>query len=154
MTRSERERRMPLVFEIHDGRTSRFFSYERVLNERACGLRVIKQAMTELDAWRKTFGRLFEILQFADWRELIGLLDQVRGQRSQRSPTHSRARKDSRYARDKFYEAIAAIDEWRRRYEDLFEHLKYADGRKVTRAVDKACHPEDGQVFHVWELDR
>lgn len=154
MTRSKHEPGVPLVFEIHDGRTSRFFSYDRVLNDRACGLRVVKQAMTELDAWRKTFGRLFEILQFTDWRKLIGLLDQVRGPCPPRSPSHSRARKDSRYARDKFYEAIAAIDEWRRTYEYLFEHLKHAVGRKVIRAVEKACHPDGGQVFYVWESER
>jgi len=151
MTRSERERSMPLVFEIHDGRTSRFLSYERVLSDRECGRRVVEQALNEFDAWRKTFGRLFEVLQFAAWRKLIALLDQVRGPRPQRSPAHTRARKDSQYARDKFYEAIAAIDEWRRRYESLFEHLKHAAGRKITRAIDKICHPDDGQVFYVWD---
>jgi hypothetical protein len=95
----------------------------------------------------------FERLNFPDWRKLIVLLDKLRGGRPQRSPAHTRARKDRRYARETFHRAIAAIDVWRRTYGDLFERLKHAGGRKIAQAVEDACNPMGSQVFYVWKAD-
>lgn len=144
---------MPLVFEVYEGRKSRFISYELVLKNRACGRRVVNQAMDELDAWRKKYGRLFEVLDFADWQKLIVHLDQLRGERPQRSPAYIRARKDRRFAQDTFYEAIAKIDSWRRTYAFLFDRLKHADGRKIAQSVAEVCNPRGGKVIYVWEAD-
>lgn len=142
-----------MFFEVHEGRQSTFLFYERVLKVRACGRRVVNQAMVELDDWRKEYGRLFELLDFADWRELIVLLDKLRGERPQRSRAHTRARKDQQYAQDTFYRAISAIDAWRRTYENVFEHWKHADGRRIIQAIDGVCNPEGGRVLYVWKTD-
>lgn len=147
------ERRMPIAFEIRDGRKSVFVSYEQVLKDRACGRRVVDQAMHELDAWRRKYSRLFEMLDFADWHELIALIDEVRSGRPKRSVTHARAKKDRRYVRQAFYQALATIDAWHRTYGYLFDRLKHRVGRKMAEAVDQALHPEGYSVFYVWEAD-
>jgi hypothetical protein len=148
-----RERRLPICFEVREGRQSKFVPYDRVLKDRACGRRVVNQAMHELDVWRKDYGRLFELLDFADWRDLIVLLDKLRGERPQRSPAHTRARKDRQYAQDTFHQAIAMIDAWRRTYGELFERLKHAGGRKIATAVEEVFNPTGSQVFYVWKTD-
>lgn len=153
MASSMRERSMPLVFEVHNGHKSSFLLYERVLKDRACGRRVINQAMDELDAWRKKYGRLFQLLPFADWRGLIDQLDQLRGGRPKGSLTHARARKDRRYAQETFYQAIAKIDDWRRMYGYLFDRLKHTAGRTIAQAIDEVCNPEGSRVFYVWDAD-
>lgn len=151
MGRSERS--MPIAFEVRDGRKSRFLSYEQVLKDQASARRVVDQAMEEIDEWRKMYGRLFEILEFADWRALIVLVDQLRGERPKRSLAHARARKDRQYARDTFYEAIAKIDAWQRTYGYLFERLKHAGGCGIAQAVEEACNPKGRHVFYVWETN-
>lgn len=148
-----RERAMPVVFEMHDGRKPEFLSYEQVLKDRACGRRVVDQALHELDAWRRKFARLFEVLDFADWRGLIALLDQVRGGRPQRSAAHTRAKQDRRYVRQTFYRASAEIDAWHRTYGYLLERLKHRYGRKMAEAVGQVLHPEGYTVFYAWEAD-
>jgi len=151
--RSGNERRMPIAFEVRNGRQSTYVSYEQVLKDRACGRRITEQAMAELDAWRKAYGRLFERLDFSDWREFTALLDEVRGERPKRSPTHAQVRKDRTYARETFYRALTAIDAWGRMYELVFEHWKHADGIRITKAVDKLLNPEGGRILYVWDAN-
>lgn len=154
MNRSGRERSMPLLFEIRDGRRSRFLLYEKVLSDRTCGRRVVAQALQELDDWRHGYARLFEALSFPDWTKFVELLERLRGPLPPRCPAHTRAKKDARYAREKFYEAIAVLDEWRRTYEQLFALLKYTDGVRITKAIDQACRPDGRQTVYLWRNDR
>lgn len=154
MARSGQERSMPLVFEVRNGGKSKYFLYKQVLENRTCGRRVIRQAMEELDAWRKKYGRLFESLEFADWREFVALLDRLRGDRPPRSAAHSRARRDSQYAQETFYEAMAKIDDWQRRYGYLFTRLKHTEGCRIAEAVGAICNPNGHDKIYVWNADQ
>jgi hypothetical protein len=143
---------MPLLFEVRDGRRSKYFLYEDVLKNPARSRRVVGHAMDELDAWRKKYRRLLESLEFAAWNELILLLDQVRGDRPRTSRTPARTRRGPRSVREAFHEAVAKIDAWQRTYGFLFERLKHAEGRKISEAVENVLRPR-GQVFYAWAAE-